>query len=779
MALVGATGKRQTRLPLSLLLPLFPEKTVESIWNWTKALGMALSDMYNKLVNRIEELIQYGEELPPSDGGRKIFWETDVEKLYMDIQTGNSTMWQLILAGSNAVTIDGVADELQEASVTGELLAYDGSAWVNEATLLCDFAGVLNSGKPSFYPAVDLQGDLGTFSNRFDAIHGLTGWIDDMYVQNTHVNNPEYTKALGFDFESNINYTTWNQPPLLSFADSTLTVSTDDGDLWVWIDGASGDHRQCTEPSTVDIPDTDSTGMHSFYFNTDPVLVCEYGTPWPWQVNASALVATAYWNSTWQSAITLNFEAHSKRIDKHVRDYMRDAHGVLWVYGYEVTTPDNVTLDVSSGELRAEDIEIGTAFWSYQPSFSPWTGDVLYRSGTEWVIAEDTSYPVIADGSGAYANVDDGMGGMTLSAIGLNNYVAYWVIGSTNLNCPIVCLVGTQIHGALDECRTGNDWSTLGLDDNFPLTSYKPLARLLVQETAVDPYYSIVEINDYREGNPVIEADTLDGQHGSYYLDAANQSGVLSVPSGGTGQSAFATGEVIFGADTAALSTDSTFIFSGGALYVPEIYVGDASHYTHIDSAGHQTMVGNAQPWDDLRIEPVARTTGTNAPSFERWYSNGGSRGVYLYSFDDAVTASEKEVHFTMQMPHDWNNSTIHIHVHWVPSHSDTGATPRWGLEYNLADIGTVFTTPNTIYATGNVQNDTDLTAHKHYITEFTDIVPTTSYDDISMVLIGRLFRNSSDAADTYDTAGNKCGLLYIDAHYQRNSIGSDDEYQK
>ena len=44
--------------------------------------------------------------------------------------------------------------------------------------------------------------------------------------------------------------------------------------------------------------------------------------------------------------------------------------------------------------------------------------------------------------------------------------------------------------------------------------------------------------------------------------------------------------------------------------------------------------------WDDLRVEPVARTTGANAPKFEKWYDDaaGTSRGVYLYSFDDAAT---------------------------------------------------------------------------------------------------------------------------------------------
>lgn len=186
--------------------------------------------------------------------------------------------------------------------------------------------------------------------------------------------------------------------------------------------------------------------------------------------------------------------------------------------------------------------------------------------------------------------------------------------------------------------------------------------------------------------------------------------------------------------------------------------------------------------WDDLRVEPVARTTGANAPTFEKWYDDaaGTSRGVYLYSFDDAAGGSEKEIFFTMQMPHDWREGTaIYLHVHWVGNVSDTTATPRWGLEYVWKDIFQVFGDTTTIYATGQVDGATDITANRHTITAFAAITPAATENNISSVLIGRIFRNSANAADTYDAATNKCGLLYIDAHYQRDGSGSVTEYIK
>ncbi len=191
--------------------------------------------------------------------------------------------------------------------------------------------------------------------------------------------------------------------------------------------------------------------------------------------------------------------------------------------------------------------------------------------------------------------------------------------------------------------------------------------------------------------------------------------------------------------------------------------------------------------WDDLRIEPVARTTGANAPTFEKWYDNGNSsRGVYLYSFDDANAGSEKEVFFTMQMPHSWNGRRIHLHVHWVGAVNDTSAAPRWGLEYNWKDLGQVFGTTLIIYSDGYNYTasgtEADITAHKHYISKFAALIPGTTADDVSSILIARLFRNSANAEsqnDTYNADGAKCGLLYIDAHYELDSLGSNTEYIK
>lgn len=211
-------------------------------------------------------------------------------------------------------------------------------------------------------------------------------------------------------------------------------------------------------------------------------------------------------------------------------------------------------------------------------------------------------------------------------------------------------------------------------------------------------------------------------------------------------------------------------------------------NYTEFDDDWTMQAYWDATCYEDLRVEPTVRqAAGTWVPAFEKWFDDaaGTSRGVFLYSFTDENTANQKEVFFTMQLPHAWEVGTdISMHVHWVWNTSDTTATPiRW-LEYTRKDIWQVYWDTTIVYSTWwnmdwSWSADPDVTAGKHYISDFTDITPWTTADGVSSILIWRIFRFSWDASDTYDVAGNKCWLLYIDAHYKVNMLGSRTEYVK
>ena len=219
----------------------------------------------------------------------------------------------------------------------------------------------------------------------------------------------------------------------------------------------------------------------------------------------------------------------------------------------------------------------------------------------------------------------------------------------------------------------------------------------------------------------------------------------------------------------------------GFKSYLGDTYFGDGgvTNYVKFDSTGHQTFAGTAQPWDDLRVEPnVKQAAGAGVPAFEKYFDDvaGTSKGVYLYSFtDEAVAGNEKEIFFTAQMPHSWNGGEIKIHVHFVPNATVATSDIVWGLEYAMKEPSATFGDTTIVYSsTTLVPDDADITAGKHYIATFSGITPDSTQDGLSTILICRLFRNSSNASDTYT---NKVGLLYVDIHYQIARIGSTDEY--
>jgi hypothetical protein len=202
------------------------------------------------------------------------------------------------------------------------------------------------------------------------------------------------------------------------------------------------------------------------------------------------------------------------------------------------------------------------------------------------------------------------------------------------------------------------------------------------------------------------------------------------------------------------------------------LYLGGTTNGIKINKGGELVLLGDATVWEDLRLEPVARNTGAKAPSFANWFG-----GLYLYEFDNAVAGSEKEIFFSVQLPHQWKEGTaIEPHIHWINKSTGTaGHVVRWGIEYSKAKIGDTFSSsPTTVYGTTIAGGGDITTQYEHMLTDF-DAISMTG-DTISTVIFCRLFRDSANAGDTYT---GTAGLLYIDWHYQIDSMGSKTELAK
>lgn len=279
-----------------------------------------------------------------------------------------------------------------------------------------------------------------------------------------------------------------------------------------------------------------------------------------------------------------------------------------------------------------------------------------------------------------------------------------------------------------------------------------------------------------------------------FFVDASGNSlGIGTAAGGEIAAFTSAAGTILNEGGAAAMDlrvesdTEANMVFLDSSA--DALYLGGSTNGVKILKGGEFSLIGTATQWEDLRIEPVARTTGSNAPTFAQVADDtalgdtGTSRGIYAYQFDDAAGGSEKEIFFSMQTPHAWASTPIYMHVHWFGSAADTTAAPRWALEYAWKDLGETYAGTTTIYTDGSnytaAGTDADIVAGKHYISKFAAITPGSTADGISSILIARLYRDSANAGDTYNAASNYCALLYVDAHYEVNTLGSTSEYVK
>jgi hypothetical protein len=194
---------------------------------------------------------------------------------------------------------------------------------------------------------------------------------------------------------------------------------------------------------------------------------------------------------------------------------------------------------------------------------------------------------------------------------------------------------------------------------------------------------------------------------------------------------------------------------------------------SRLDAHRHGTDDLIVTRWDDLRVAADTTKVGASAPDFDTFIT-----GTKVYWFDDGT---DQEVHFSVQIPHAWKVGTdIYPHVHWVPKTTADG-TPanqavRWGLEYTWANPGAVFPAVQTVYTVTHSPADANVVALKHYRSSFAAITPGADQDEISTMLVCRLFRDANDAADTYE---DDAGLLEFDIHYQIDGFGSQLEGTK
>jgi hypothetical protein len=214
------------------------------------------------------------------------------------------------------------------------------------------------------------------------------------------------------------------------------------------------------------------------------------------------------------------------------------------------------------------------------------------------------------------------------------------------------------------------------------------------------------------------------------------------------------------------------------------VTIGSASGYSKIETDGTLEFAGDATVWEDYVVPftSVKIRAETSPPDFAQFLNDGEdppSTGVYGYAF----SASElQEVFFTIQMPHSWAGTAIHPHIHWSPATSGTTITGNvvWGMEYTWINYhpttSLAFPATDTLLAVSEEVTSNTKALH-HLIAEFDSITPTVDQQDgISSILVVRFFRNPDNSYDDY---GADAFALSFDIHYERNTVGSREEFVK
>jgi hypothetical protein len=219
-------------------------------------------------------------------------------------------------------------------------------------------------------------------------------------------------------------------------------------------------------------------------------------------------------------------------------------------------------------------------------------------------------------------------------------------------------------------------------------------------------------------------------------------------------------------------NTSRVNITSGGVTTIGDIIDGgNGINDTKIEADGTIMFEGNATVWDDLRVAPDAGSS-----SATLGYLPGEASGGQIYYFRDDKDL--ETLTFQVQLPHSYKEGTnIYPHIHWTPFKSESGNV-EWNLDYTWVnyDSGTplVFpaTTTSTVVATG------PFTLRTHLIASLTSggVGLDGTNKKVSSILICRIWRDSRNAADTYQ---DDAGLLSLDFHFQIDTVGSRGEFTK
>ena len=254
-------------------------------------------------------------------------------------------------------------------------------------------------------------------------------------------------------------------------------------------------------------------------------------------------------------------------------------------------------------------------------------------------------------------------------------------------------------------------------------------------------------------GQDVLDVDSINGLTGVVTVSGAGLVTVTQV-----GQNIVVSGEDP--ADVASLNglVDAVTISGAGTDHV-------TLNGQIIVISGQDNPVNTY--WDDLRtpVSSIFDPPGVNEPTRTAY------KGSYVAAFEDQAVLIQS-VYWAWQLPHNYKLGTdLDVHVHTVPEDATAGVV-YWDFTYAIANIAETFPAQTTVSSFQTMPEVADKHVYDDIVT-----IPGSGILSLSTMILCSLTRRSDAPEDTFN--GKSVYLLEVDMHYQIDSFGSVEEWEK
>lgn len=397
---------------------------------------------------------------PTSPVQGDLWWDSDISELFVYYNNA----W-VAVADISVDTLDDLGDVVITTPKAGQMLAYDGTQWVNS---------VMPSGEPIGHlnrtaSVISFDEETRTFSI------SPTGASYEVWCKGIKYTKTA-TETVTIPDTSGLYYIYFSNTGVLSYKTTFFDWENDTPTSYIYW-------------NAVD---------NKAYFFADE----RHGITLDWATHE-------YLHRTRGAVIASGFGANN---------YIVDGDGSL---------DSHAKLDIANGTFFDEDLEVDIVH-SSTPAPNSWQQKiqggalipVFYHSGVgQWIKDVATVFPLKQGTARAQFNSYD-IGSLTWSTtdIAPNKFGISWIIATNNLNEPIIAVLGQDSYNTIGEAEA-SVWEDLNLD-GFPIFEFRPLHKVIYETSqtyANTPKARFVGIYDLRRATSSGDsiASTPVSDHGS------------------------------------------------------------------------------------------------------------------------------------------------------------------------------------------------------------------------------------------------------------------------